>query len=90
VDTAYFLAIILLIIPSVIFDFLLKLKQYQLTAFVWAIPVFVVLVKFSTQFLFFMNSGEWNLPDLKDTGLALVFGYAGSCGGYLVHRIQQK
>lgn len=89
-DNAYVLAILLLVIPTLIYDWILHLKQYKFFAYLWVFPILVALVKFSTQFLYFINSSNWQFPNFEDYFMALLLGYTGIIAGYSVFKIQEN
>lgn len=89
-DNAYFLAILFLVVSTLVFDLLLKLNKYKISSYFWAFPVLAILVKLSTLYFLFLNSGKWELPDLKDFGIDLLPGYAGIAIGCLTSKIGLK
>ena len=89
-DNYYFTGILLLVLPALVFDIFLYFGQYKIVSFIVIFPLFVVCVKFSTQYFFYLKSGEWNFPAWKDGLLSLLFGYAGILFGFLIHRYLVK
>lgn len=85
-DKMYLVAISLLVLSALIYDWVLYLKRYRIIAHIFAYPLFVILVNSSYQFLNFLNTGDWTFPDLKAFLLSFPFGYAGILLGYLLSR----
>lgn len=85
-DKYYFAGILLLVFPALIFDILLYFNQYSIVSYIFIFPLFVVCVKFSTQYFFYVKSGEWAYPGLKDMFLSLLFGYVGLLMGFLIQK----
>jgi len=88
-DTSYFFAIVLLVGSAIVFDILLNIKQYQLSGYVLAFPLLALMIKFSGQYLYFLDSGEWDFPNLQDLLFASLLGYTGIGIGYTIYQIQQ-
>jgi len=85
-DKMYLVVILLLTLSALIYDWVLSLKQYKITVYIFAFPLLVILVNASYQILNFLNTGDWTLPDFKGVFLSVPFGYAGILLGYLLSK----
>jgi len=83
-DKMYLVAILLLVLSALIYDWVLYLNHYRIPAYIFAYPLLVILVNSLYQFLNFLNAGDWTFPDLKAFLLSFPFGYAGILLGYLL------
>lgn len=87
-DWLYLAIVVLLILSSILFDWLLKIQRYRIRAYVLSFPVFAVLIQvIYVAHSHFINGYQINFSSSVYTVLmSLLLGYAGMILAFIFHR----
>lgn len=89
-DWSYLVLVLLLVVSAFIFDWLLYKKNYQISSYYIALPIFMVLTKVMNFIFVYFFKGERPIIELKIETmiLSLVLGYIGITLAYILIKNQ--